>query len=138
MQFFNLVPNETEKLSVMVRNPMDTNRLPLRISIANDKEQSKTEANNATEKVKVFADGSEINGKLGAAAVLLRQGKPPRVLHFHLGDASEHDAVFDLRGGEPLIQTNFDPGRDRNGADVPTLAIKINNGPVVISLLKVA
>ena len=54
------------------------------------------------------------------------------------GDASEHDAVFDLRGGEPLIQTNFDLGRDRNGADVPTLAIKINNGPVVISLLKVA
>jgi len=33
---------------------------------------------------------------------------------------------------------NFDPGRDRNGADVPTLAIEINNGPVVISLLKVA
>ena len=42
------------------------------------------------EKVQVYVDSSAINGKVGAAAVLLREGKPLHALHLHLGPESEH------------------------------------------------
>ena len=90
MQIFQLIPNKTEKISVAVRNPLDANKIPLRISIAKDKEKSKEEDANATETVKVYTDGSKIDGKIGAAAVLLRPGQRPRTIHFHLGKETKH------------------------------------------------
>jgi len=42
------------------------------------------------EKVQVFTDGSAIEGKVGAAAILLREGRPIRTLHFHLGSEGKH------------------------------------------------
>ena len=42
------------------------------------------------EEVQVFTDGSAINGKVGAVAVLIRAGNPTRILHLHLGPESEH------------------------------------------------
>ena len=48
------------------------------------------EAADAKEKVQVYVDSSAINSKVGAAAVLLREGKPPCTLHLHLGPESEH------------------------------------------------
>ena len=44
----------------------------------------------ASEAVQIFTDGSAIDGKVGAAAVLTRAGNPPRALHLHLGPESEH------------------------------------------------
>jgi ribonuclease HI len=90
MQISKIDPNKMEKISVAVRNPLDINKIPLRISIASDKEKSKTEAISAPETVKVYADGSEIQGKVGAAATLLRPGCAPRILHYHLGSKSKH------------------------------------------------
>ena len=41
--------------------------------------------------VLVYTDGSEIGGKVGASAVLQRQGSArPRTLRYHLGAATEH------------------------------------------------
>ena len=79
-----------EKIPATVRNPVQKGKLPFKVEIAEDKEASVREAENAEEEVQVFADGSAMNGKVGAAAVLTRAGKPPRVLHMHLGTENEH------------------------------------------------
>jgi hypothetical protein len=65
-------------------------KLPFKVEIVEDKEASVREAENTEEEVQVFADGSAMNRKVGAAAVLTRAGKPPHVLHMHLGTENEH------------------------------------------------
>jgi ribonuclease HI len=47
-------------------------------------------AENATEEIQVFTDGSAQEGKVGAAAILIRKNRPDRILHFHLGPEAEH------------------------------------------------
>jgi hypothetical protein len=89
-QIFKLDPNSISKVATAVRNPMDASKIPLRISIANNKEESKIEAHNAPEAIKVYSDGSEINGKVGVAVTLLKAGQPSCTLHFHLGSGTEH------------------------------------------------
>ena len=91
MHLFKLNPKAIEKISVAVRNPMDTNKGPMRISIASNKEGSKLELINANEKVKVYTDGSAHSNKVGAAAILTRPGRRHRILHYHLGPASKHN-----------------------------------------------
>jgi ribonuclease HI len=79
-----------EKIPATARNPADRGKLPFKISITEDREESIREAENAQEEVQVYADGSAVNGKVGTAAILLHIGKPPHVLHTHLGPESEH------------------------------------------------
>jgi hypothetical protein len=49
-------------------------------------------ADNVADKadVKVFADGSGIDGNVGAAAVLYKNGKCTRSLRYQLGTLEEH------------------------------------------------
>ena len=58
-----------------------------------DKDCSKKEAQAASDEIQIFMDGSIINGKVGAAAILTRPGKGHRILHYHLGKASEYTIV---------------------------------------------
>jgi ribonuclease HI len=91
MQLFEINPKETEKIAVAVCNPMDTNKIPLRIDIANDKAESKASSQRASEVVKVYTDGSVHDNKVGAAAILTRSGHQNHVLHYHLGRADQHN-----------------------------------------------
>ena len=91
MQLLAHDPKTIEKILVAVQNPMDTNKIPMHVSIADNKENSKTEAQNANETVQVFTNSSSYNNKIGAAAVLLRPGQQTRMLHYHLGLTKEHD-----------------------------------------------
>ena len=50
--------------------------------------------NNLLDEVQIFTDGSRINGGVGAAATLYREGKEVRSLHKHLGP-EEHHTVFE-------------------------------------------
>jgi len=43
-----------------------------------------------TDKIQIFADGSGHSGGIGAAAVLMREGKEPRTLKYHLGPDKTH------------------------------------------------
>ena len=42
------------------------------------------------EVMRVYSDGLGIDRQVGAAAVLFRQDREPRVLRFHLGMAADH------------------------------------------------
>lgn len=87
---FNLNVNGMEKIPIKPRNPAHYSTLLFDISIPTSKEESIHIAQLAEEEIKVYMDGSGTNGKVGAAATLMQQGKPNRTLHYHLGLEKEH------------------------------------------------
>ena len=58
--------------------------------MAKDKADSISETRNASEEIQIFADGSAIEGKVGAAAIMLKGSTVTNTLHFHLGPDTEH------------------------------------------------
>jgi ribonuclease HI len=64
------------------------------MDIAVNKDASVTADTVGTENIKVYSDRSAQDGKVGAAAVLIRPGKETRKLHYHLG-STEHHTVFE-------------------------------------------
>jgi len=79
-----------DKILTKPRNPAHRGILPFNISIPPSKEASLEEARAAGDEIKVFSDGSSREGKVGAAAILIREGQPHRTLRLHLGPDSEH------------------------------------------------
>ena len=79
-----------EKIPMIGQNPSKLGELPFCIKIPVDKEALAREAENASEEIQVFTDGSAQGGKVGAAAILIRKNRPNRMLHFHLGPEAEH------------------------------------------------
>jgi len=107
-----LLDTDLEKVSkaiLAMHNPAKMRRLPLRISMPPNKESSIKEAQDAVKEIQVFMDGSVINGKVGAAAVLTRQGKDHQILHLHLGNVDKYNIYeAELAGlllGMQLIKT---------------------------------
>jgi len=83
-------PKKIEKIPATARDPTLQGELPFVTSIADSREDSIKEAKSTREKVQVYTDGSALNGKVGAATILTREGKPPCALHLTLGPKSEH------------------------------------------------
>jgi ribonuclease HI len=149
MQIFKLDPNSISKIATAVCNPLDANKIPLQISIASSKEESKIEASNALESIKIYLDRSENNGKVGAAAVLLNPGHWPCTLHYHLGSDAEHTIqeaeLIGILLGIHLIKTekkgrtSFALGTD-NQATIKTLTIDLANPgqKIALNFLKLA
>ena len=54
------------------------------------------------ETVQIFTGGSSHSGKVGAAAVITRAGKPNRTLHYHLEPEGEHTVHEAELTGIPL------------------------------------
>jgi hypothetical protein len=54
-----------------------------------------------------------------------------------MGDAAEDQTVFNLRNRKPFIHGGLYPGGYRHRAHMTALPEQINDGPVVVSLLKV-
>ena len=79
-----------EKIPATARDPSQKGKLPFKTHIAASRETSIEEATNAAEEVIIYTDGSAINGKVGAAAILTRADNPPCALHLHLGSKKEH------------------------------------------------
>jgi len=83
-------PPKIEKIPVTSRDPIHAEKNPFKISIPEGRESSTMEAENAEEEVQVFSDGLAMEGEVGAAAILLRAGKPTCNLHFHLRSEDKH------------------------------------------------
>jgi len=78
------------KIPTAARDPTLQGKLPFDISIAESREDSINEATCADEEVQIFTDGSALNGMVGAAATLTREGNPPCMLHLTLGPENKH------------------------------------------------
>ena len=63
---------------------------PFKIQIPSSKEESMREDAQAPEHVKLYTDGSAHIGKVGAAAIMTKDGKSLGKLHYYLGNDSEH------------------------------------------------
>ena len=87
---YELDTRKMEKIPTTTRNPSVTGKLPFKISIPASKEVLAREAAAAKEEIQVYSDGSALNGKVGAAAILIRKNRPDRTLHLHLGLEAEH------------------------------------------------
>ena len=110
-----------EKIPTLGRDPAKTGELPFRIRIPADKEASACEAEDATEEIQVFTDGSAQGGKVGAAAILIRKNRPNRSLHLHLGPEAEHTVhEAELVG---LLLAMHLIGTERRGATSCCIAI---------------
>ena len=86
----NVSPNTVEKIPAASRDPMSSGKLPFSVSVAKDRDSSISESIHASEDMQIFMDGSTLEGKIGTAAVLLKEGCPLHTLHFHLGPEKEH------------------------------------------------
>ena len=83
-------PDTIETIPVVRANPARRQRIPMQVSIPADKQASKIEDASAREEIKVYSDGSMHDGKVGAAAVLYRNGRLRKSLRLHMGAANEH------------------------------------------------
>ena len=57
---------------------------------ARSKKEAVKEQKELKDDIQIFTDGSGFNGGIGAAAVLTRTGKEPRILRYHLGSEDDH------------------------------------------------
>ncbi|KAJ3572025.1 hypothetical protein NP233_g3370 [Leucocoprinus birnbaumii] len=90
IQRYNLFPSTIET----IRPPSFTSAdpLPMTTEVADSREESMQHERDDTSKYKIYSDGSNQNGRVGAAAVLVVEGNTDeaRVLKYHLGSAKEH------------------------------------------------
>ena len=90
LQLYGYDLGRIEKFPSAARNPEQTGKLPFNIIIPESREDSAREVDEAIKDIQVFTDGLALDGKVGAAVILTRSGKPPRSLHLHLRPESEH------------------------------------------------
>jgi hypothetical protein len=94
-------------LVVTRRHPRVGN--PFKVHIDNSREDSIVTHDEDTANIKIYADGSGLDGEAGAAAALFRGNLPPTVLRYHLGPltkftTSDSEAVGVLLGMHLLRQ----------------------------------
>jgi len=89
-KWFKININTVEKTPTVVRNPSKAGELPFELSIAESREDSIKETEEASEEIQIFMDGSAMEGKVGTAAILIREGRHTRTLRLHLGPETEH------------------------------------------------
>lgn len=87
-------PEQIEEIPVVRINPAFGQTSGVTIIIPDTKADSIRIEAHSEETVRVFTDGSSHNGKVGAAAILCRPGRPDRVLRAYLGK-DEHHTVYE-------------------------------------------
>ena len=90
VKWFKPDASKSEKIPTAARDPSKIGKIPLKISITDSREASIEEAENATEELQIYSHGSALEGKVGAAAVLIHKGRHIQTLHFHLRPDMEH------------------------------------------------
>jgi len=99
-------------------------------NFADSKEDAIRDAEQATEEIQIFTDGSGYHGGIGAAAVLRRRGKPEKILRFHLG-SDEHHTVFNGEQIGMLLGLEL-LRRERN---VRTVYMGVDNQAAILATL---
>ena len=87
---FGINPNAVEKIPPVRTHPSRKSSHSVHVDIPPNKEASKRADTNAVEQIRVYSDGSAHDGKVGAAALLRRHGRPDRTLQLYLGSTEQH------------------------------------------------
>ena len=95
MYKFKLKPELLEKISAVRQNPKWEPRVAIRIAGDKEKAQEEDRADHAS--IKVYTDGSGIEGQIGAAAVLYWDGVLVKRRRMRLG-SEKHHTVFEGEG----------------------------------------
>lgn len=86
---FRIYPSD-----VKTRDPakimVSTGKSVYQTRIATTKAEAIREQQTLTDRIQIFTDGSGYQGRIGTAAVLIREGQEPRALRYHLGSDEEH------------------------------------------------
>jgi hypothetical protein len=88
MHAFDLIPEPMEKIETVLRGPKWSPSFLINIP-ENKEDAVKVEKTNTTT-LKVYLEGSAIDGGVGAAAVLYKNRKVAKVVKKHLGSTDEH------------------------------------------------
>ena len=85
---FEVAPQEMETVSFPAHSPSHHSRCALIIPAT--VEESADHASRCTAELKVYSDGSGIEGGAGVAAALFKVGQESQVLTYHLGTLEDH------------------------------------------------
>jgi ribonuclease HI len=121
---YNTVPDNIETITVTRRNPKLGN--PFSTQIADTRDASIAMLNEDTADIKIFTDGSGLDGKAGAAAALYRSNRPPKVLRYHLGPLTQHTTTDSEAVGAVLGMTLLYAERN-----VTTVSVNLDNQSVI-------
>lgn len=94
LHYFQTFPDTVEKIPAYRKSPLWTPGMNITIDATKDAAIARDEslalaAAEPGRRVRVYTDGSDHDGGVGAAAILYRHGIR-RVLRFHLGDSTKH------------------------------------------------
>ena len=92
-QLYSIQSDEVETIPAVRRNPAEKTRKPFRLEIPGDKAVSAHLDNISTEVIRVYTDSSSHGRRVGALAVLTRQGKEDCVLRLCLGTSTQHTVL---------------------------------------------
>ena len=90
LSLYDLNPTLVEKIPSTACNPEHTGKSPFDIRIPKDRNSSIAKATKASKEIQIYSDSSAMEGKVGAAAILMKRGTITNSLHYHLGSDAEH------------------------------------------------
>lgn len=85
---FNINPDDLETITPTRRPPHS--QTPFTTEIAKTRDESKQHSAEDKADIRIFTDGSGYEGMAGAAAILYRQRRRPKILRYHLGPLTQH------------------------------------------------
>jgi hypothetical protein len=100
---YNIKPKHFEIISPI--RSTNRHKIQVNVQIAAAKEIAIEEEENDKSEIKIYTDGSATNGKVGAAAVIYRNGKRTKTAWKHLGSDREHTVVESIS----IYRLEFDP-----------------------------
>jgi len=104
MHRYGIQPQNVETIKAIRQ---DTKWKPkITASIANSADEALEDLGNDESDVKVFTDGSGMEGKIGAAAVLYRNGRMKTKLRYQLGSQQQH-TVYEGEGVGAVLGTKL-------------------------------
>lgn len=86
---FRIYPEKVETIDQTKKLP-PLNSSSYHTKIPKSKDEAIKEQRQLKEDTQIFTDGSGFNGGIGASAVLMRNGKEPRILRYYLGPEDKH------------------------------------------------
>lgn len=131
--FHRMDPGCFETIPSAGRNSALIGKKPFKVTIPPSKEDSEMADAQAPEHITVYTDGSAHYGKVGEAAILIRNGIMLTSAHYHLGAMKEHTVfkvepiglLLGLIKTHPMGNFSFSLGID-NQAAIKALSSKLN------------